>query len=55
LLAPTVIGFMLAYGAGEYVLYTFAFAYLIAALALLAVGIETKGRVLEQITQPKIA
>jgi MFS family permease len=54
-LAPTVIGFMLAYGAGDYVLYTFAFAYLIASFALLAIGIETKGRVLEHILQPKIA
>jgi hypothetical protein len=52
---PTVIGFMLAYGAGDYVLYTFALAYLISSFALLAVGIETKGRVLEQILQPKIA
>jgi hypothetical protein len=50
-----VIGFMLAYGAGDYVLYTFALAYLISSFALLAVGIETKGRVLEQILQPKIA
>jgi hypothetical protein len=27
-LAPTVVGLMLAYGAGAYVLYTFALAYL---------------------------
>lgn len=54
-LAAAVIGFMLAYGAGDYVLYTFACAYLIASFPLLAVGIETKGRVLEQIMQPKIA
>jgi MFS transporter, putative metabolite:H+ symporter len=54
-LAPTVIGFMLAYGAGDYVLYTFAFAYLISSFALFAIGIETKGRVLEQILQPKAA
>jgi hypothetical protein len=50
-----VIGFMLAYGAGDYVLYTFAFAYLISSFALFAIGIETKGRVLEQILQPKAA
>jgi hypothetical protein len=37
------------------VLYTFAFAYLISSFALLAIGIETKGRVLEQILQPKVA
>jgi hypothetical protein len=52
---PTVIGFMLAYGAVDYVLYTFALAYLISSFALLAVSVETKGRVLEQILQPKIA
>jgi putative MFS transporter len=49
-LAPTVVGFMLAYGAGAYVLHTFALSYLISAIALLLIGIETKGRVLEQIT-----
>jgi putative MFS transporter len=54
-LAPTVVGLMLAYGAGAYVLHTFALAYLIASFALLAVGIETKGRVLEEITQAKFA
>jgi MFS transporter, putative metabolite:H+ symporter len=54
-LAPTVVGLMLAYGAGAYVLHTFALAYLVAAFALLAVGIETKGRVLEEITQAKFA
>jgi putative MFS transporter len=52
-LAPTVVGFMLAYGAGHYVLHTFALAYLISSFALLAIGIETKGRVLEEITQAK--
>jgi putative MFS transporter len=54
-LAPTVVGLMLAFGAGAYVLQTFALAYLIASFALLAVGIETKGRVLEEITQAKFA
>ena len=54
-LAPTVVGLMLAYGAGAYVLHTFALAYLIASFALLAVGVETKGRVLEEITQAKFA
>ena len=49
-LAPTVVGFMLAYGVGAYVLHTFALAYLISAIALWLIGIETKGRVLEQIT-----
>ncbi len=50
-LAPTVAGFMLAYGAGAYVLHTFALAYLISAIAIFLVGVETKGRVLEQITE----
>jgi putative MFS transporter len=49
-LAPTVVGFMLYYGAGAYVLHTFALTFLIAAIALWFVGIETKGKVLEQIT-----
>ena len=54
-LAPAVVGFMLAYGAGAYVLHTFALTYLLAAIALFLVGIETKGRILEEITQPKAA
>jgi len=49
-LAPTVVGFMLQYGAGAYVLHTFALTFLIASIALWLVGIETKGKVLEQIT-----
>lgn len=47
-LAPTVVGFMIAYGIGHYVIHTFAVAYLIAAIALWLVGIETKGRSLEE-------
>ena len=54
-LAPSVVGFMLAYGAGAYLLHTFALTYLIAAIALYLVGVETKGRVLEEITQEKPA
>src|SRR6266436_2187560 len=50
-LAPAVVGFMLEYGAGAYVLHTFALTFLIASLALWLVGIETKGKVLEQITE----
>ncbi|MGN6570007.1 MAG: MFS transporter [Pseudolabrys sp.] len=50
-LAPTVVGFMLAYGAGAYVLHTFALSFLIAAFALWAIGIETRGKALEEITQ----
>ena len=49
-LAPAIVGTMLASGLGAYVLHTFALTYLIAALALIAVGIETKGKVLEEIT-----
>jgi putative MFS transporter len=49
-LAPTVVGFMLYWGAGKYVLHTFALTFLIASIALWFVGIETKGKVLEQIT-----
>src|SRR5262249_52487741 len=49
-LAPAVVGFMLQYGLGAYVLHTFALTFLIASFALLLVGIETKGLVLEQIT-----
>jgi putative MFS transporter len=54
-LAPAVVGFMLAYGLGAWTLYTFALSYLIASFALIAVGVETKGRVLEEITQAKPA
>ena len=49
-LAPAVVGLMLQYGAGAYVLHTFALTFLIAAIALWFVGTETKGKVLEQIT-----
>jgi putative MFS transporter len=55
-LAPAVVGLMLHYGAGAYVLHTFALTFLIAAIALWFVGIETKGKALEQITaEPKPA
>jgi MFS transporter, putative metabolite:H+ symporter len=54
-LAPTVVGFMLAYGAGAYVLHTFALSFLIASFALFAIGIETRGKALEEITQPRLA
>jgi MFS transporter, putative metabolite:H+ symporter len=49
-LAPAIVGLMLANGLGHYVLHTFALTYLIGSFAVLAVGIETKGLVLEQIT-----
>jgi putative MFS transporter len=50
-LAPAVIGFMLQFGAAAYVLHTFALTFLLAAIALWFVGIETRGRTLEEITR----
>jgi MFS transporter, putative metabolite:H+ symporter len=49
-LAPLIVGLMLQYGLGAYVLHTFALTFLIAAIAVWLVGVETKGLVLEQIT-----
>jgi putative MFS transporter len=54
-LAPAVVGFMLQYGLGAYVLHTFALTFLIAAIALWLVGVETKGKVLEEITGTPVA
>jgi putative MFS transporter len=54
-LAPTVVGLMLANGLGHYVLHTFALSFLIAAIALWLVGVETKGRALEEINQAQPA
>jgi MFS transporter, putative metabolite:H+ symporter len=54
-LAPTVVGFMLYWGYGHYVLHTFALTFFIASLALWAVGVETRGKVLEQITGTELA
>jgi MFS transporter, putative metabolite:H+ symporter len=48
-IAPTVVGLMLAGGLGQYVLHTFALSYLVAAAGLLAVGIETRGLILEKV------
>jgi MFS transporter, putative metabolite:H+ symporter len=53
-LAPSVVGLMLAFGLGRYVLHTFALSFFIAAIALWLVGVETKGRALEEI-QAKFA
>lgn len=52
-LAPTVVGLMLASGLGAYVLHTFALTYLIASIAVVAIGVETKGMMLEQIGAKK--
>ncbi len=49
-LAPAVVGLLLAANLGAYVLHTFALTFLIASFAVLAIGIETRGRILEQIT-----
>jgi MFS family permease len=49
-LAPAVVGLMLEYGLEQSVLHTFALTFLIGAVAILFVGVETKGRVLETIT-----
>jgi MFS transporter, putative metabolite:H+ symporter len=49
-LAPLIVGLMLHYGLGAYVLHTFALTFLIAAIAIWLVGVETKGLVLEQIS-----
>jgi putative MFS transporter len=54
-LVPTVVGIMIAYGLGKYTLYMFAVSFLIASFALIAIGIETKGRILEEITEAKPA
>ena len=54
-LAPAIVGLMLANGLAPYVLHTFALSFLIASIALLAIGIETNGRVLEQITRSETA
>ncbi len=54
-LAPSVVGLMIAYGLGAYVLHTFALSYLISAIALWAVGVETRGRALEEINKARDA
>ena len=43
------IGGIIGPNLGGYVLHTFALTFLIASIALLLVGVETKGLVLEQI------
>jgi putative MFS transporter len=45
--APLIVGTMMLHGLGGYVIHTFALAYFMAGLAVLAIGIETKGRVLD--------
>ena len=50
-LAPAVVGYMLFYGAGAWVLHTFALTFFIAAIALWMIGIETKDKSLEQIAK----
>lgn len=52
-LAPMTVGFLLVSGYGYYVLHTFALTYLIAAIAIFAIGIETRGRPLEDIAHAR--
>ncbi len=47
-LGPLIIGTMLKAGLGAYTILTFAVAFLIAGLALAAVGIETRGQPLDE-------
>lgn len=48
-IAPAIIGIMMVGGLGAFVLPSFALTYLIAGIAVVMIGIETRGRVLEQI------
>jgi len=48
-LAPAAIGAMLGGPLAPWTLWTFALAFLIAAIATLAIGIETRGRPLDAI------
>ena len=41
-LVPTVVGIMIAYGLGAYMLHTFALSYLVSSLALWLIGVETR-------------
>jgi putative MFS transporter len=50
-LAPLAVGLMIANGVGTYVLHTFALSFLISAIALWAIGVETRGRALEEINR----
>jgi MFS transporter, putative metabolite:H+ symporter len=49
-LAPAVVGLLLAAHLGHYVLHTFALTFMIASFAVLAIGVETKGMILEKIS-----
>jgi MFS transporter, putative metabolite:H+ symporter len=48
-LVPLVLGTMMVSGYGMYVMHTFALSYFIAGIAIMAIGIETRGRVLDTI------
>lgn len=48
-LAPAVVGIMFIYKLNAFVLPSFALTYLIAGIAVFMIGIETRGRILEQI------
>jgi putative MFS transporter len=48
-LVPLVLGTMMVSGYGMYVIHTFALSYFIAGIAIMAIAIETRGRVLDAI------
>ena len=48
-LAPAVIGILLANSLGAWALYSFAVAYLIASIAVVSIGVETRGAALEAV------
>jgi len=50
-LAPVAFGVMLSGGLAPYVLHTTAVAFLVASVAILTIGVETKGRSLESIAR----
>lgn len=49
-LVPFTLGTMMVSGYGMYVMHTFALSYFVAGIATIAIGIETRGRVLDTIT-----
>jgi putative MFS transporter len=54
-LVPFVLGTMMVSGYGMYVIHTFALAYFVAGLAIMAIAIETRGRVLDTINETERA
>ncbi|MGB6799294.1 MAG: MFS transporter, partial [Xanthobacteraceae bacterium] len=48
-LVPLTLGTMMVSGYGMYVMHTFALSYFVAGIAIIAIAIETRGRVLDTI------